>query len=84
MPIRRQHPSSRPNIGDLVRIVGVGCGCQDHHTTRCELHQWVGTTARITLITRPRHGSVFEQFGLDGIPDRWFEDELRVIERATL
>jgi hypothetical protein len=81
MPIRPQHPSSRPNVGDTVRIVGAGCQCNDPHLTGCELHQWVGATSQVTRITRWRT-SVFEQYALDGIPGTWFEDELRVIERG--
>lgn len=83
MPVRYEHPSSRPNTGDLVRIVGAGCGCNDRHQTTCDLHRWVGTTTKVVRIVPPQPNMMFYQYQLDGIPDRWFEDELRVVERAT-
>jgi hypothetical protein len=70
-----------PKIGDYVRVVAVGCGCKSRGPL-CELHKWIGITAKVTEIVKPISKSNVHKFLLKEIPHEWFEDEIE-IERTT-
>jgi hypothetical protein len=75
------HDSPLPQVGDVVRISRVGCGC-DGSTEPCGLHHFEGCVAVVECVA-PGVLDDVQRYHLRGIGVVWFGDELEVLVPAV-
>lgn len=70
---------SAPVVGDVVEIVGPGCGPAE--LCGCDLHRLVGHRGRVERVA-PSGSGLFDLVFIDGMKIGWFADEVRVVEQV--